>query len=456
MVNEAQSGRASLLCSYARNWRTYNTAVQRIDSVCMYLNKVIEKLRDEHLPGKTTIVMVDGQRMEVRLKPIGVLGLHIWKKAVLVYTKDQLDNILVKEILQSVHKMRLKENISISLEELEGAIKSFSECDSKEYFGPVSVPFQEEPINEASFSLFYESELEAPLIVNTKDFYSRESSIKIADEDITGYVRYAESRLREEVQNVKTIFPTRSSAKIVSIVEEQLILVHTRRLQNDFSLLLDKEMNSDLEIVYRLLQRIPDGIEPLANCFERYVFEKGKAAIDEIKEHYGSDGGIIQSISRADIKVCGMYVTQLGPLLRSFKKKVADFFNQDARFYVRIDDAFRKVISISPPCTRVDSGGLLAEFFDMLMQDEIAPDRQAYTGDSTQVIFKTFVEDGVQLVNLLEDKETFTSAYVAGLAKRLIYRLSHYGEVEMSLIRELGVKFSTFSTHPFPLENLWL
>lgn len=452
MVQDVQCGAGPLLGSYARSWRTYSSAVRRIDALCLYLNKVIEKLCDEHLPGNVTIVMVNGERMEVRLKPVGVLGLHIWKKCVLLYARDCLENVLVREILHAVHQLRTEERPEVSLRDVNVSIRSFNDSDPKEYHGPTAAPFREphEPA-AAEAMLFsadrppnmYESDVEAPFIAATREFYAAESLCKISDDNITGYIHYAETRLREEIQRAKTLFPISAAGRIVAAVETELITAHTSRLQTDFGKLLSSHLHQDLGTVFRLLKRIPDCLEPLTNSFEAHMVQQGRLLVEEIRSHYRPDGVALLPLRRADIGVCGFYVAQLGPLLRSFQRLVQTCFEGDAQFSHCIERAFQAIVALPVPCTREDSGTLLAEFFDLLLQDEIAPDRQRLQAqqqslDSAQ-IYLQFVEDGVSLVGFLETKEPFFRQYVSNLAKRLLHRLSRHGDVETRLIERLGV-----------------
>lgn len=427
-MGEVRQGK-TFLETYSKAWHSYSRAVHQINSLCMYVNKVIEKLRDEHLPKRTLVVLVNGERMEVRIKTVSALGFHIWKKAVLFYAKIEIDNILVKEIMRSFQQLRMRDKSSIPLESLKGAIRSFYDCDQKEFLGPVAVPFKQGEDAIDKLPTLYESDIERPFIEETIKFYAFESTSKISNEDTTGYVTYAEGRLREEIQYAKSLFPTSSCVKIVAAVEAQLVTCHTETLQSSFSRLLESQMNTELEIVYRLLERIPEGIEPLAKCFEEYVFIKGKRTLEEIPSY----------VARGNCKVAAVYVFLLGPLSREFKHQINTHFNDDRRFLDRVANAFRALLSIHPPCSKKDTGSILADFFDLLLQDEVQPDRGIYGkfGKATEQ-FQECINDAIELVEYLEDKESFVKPYITHLAKRLIYRLSHHGEADVLLIPRIG------------------
>lgn len=91
----------------------------------------------------------------------------------------------------------------------------------------------------------------------------------------------------------------------------------------------------------------------------------------------------------------------------------------------------------------LDSGTILGDFFDLLMQDDITPDPCIYKHNDPKERFRRCLNDAVLLVEYLEDKESFVRAYTLHLAKRLIYRLSHHGDTEMLLITNFAVTIHT-------------
>ncbi len=440
--------------------------MRRINALAMYINKVILKMGNDHLPRNVSIVIVDGERMQVRVRPIKALGMHIWKDAILVHSREQQQNVLVAAILACILALRQEAGAAtagqaILLADLETAIKSFHESDPRA-FATLSVAGEEAPpaggapltAEGSDGASFYEAELEGPLIDGTRAFYVTESTAKIASGPITAYIHYAENRLREELQWAKTLLPLSSTLRVVAAVEAQLILAHTERLQADFSLLLESGNIEELAIVFRLVKRIPDGIEPLAASFEAFVLAEATRSAAAIREHYTEDGTAILPLRRADVGVGGFYVAQLGETLRTFKGIVRESFEKDSRFAACIKRAFRRILQSPVPC----SAGILppalltqqrhpealpplvlADFFDRLLQDCIAPDRIRYddVNMTSDQIFRAFLDDGIALVRHLEDKEAFVAAYVERLANRLIYRLSRHGDAEGELIEQL-------------------
>lgn len=424
MINDAQRG-THILTSYASGWRTYSRAIRRIDALFMYFNRLMDTLRQQNLPKNKVVFFMNGRRMEVRFKPVGILGLHFWKLIILEYAREKLGNVIVNELLETVRILRTTGKAPLDLLELQTVIRSFCDADPPEYFGPVEVPLREEQVETPLVSM-YEREVEVPFIAATECFFQEESSSRIAEYGIEGYIKYAEARLRDEGHYMKALFPAASYGKILAATERQLIMVHTKRLQSDFNILLDADAEEELTSVYNLLQRIPDGIGPLTETFEDYVAKRGRSILGKIAE---------------DVKpsmLHSTYVSQLGFLRRHLEATfVRRIFCGDERFLERLNNAFTRILSVRLPCYPKSSGELLAETLDKTMLDESLPDPHCYEGSSNML--SDFIGDAIELVRHLADTDLFVSRFVSDIAKRFIFRLSKHGDIEGVIVTNLTV-----------------
>lgn len=61
-----------------------------------------------------------------------------------------------------------------------------------------------------------------------------------------------------------------------------LVKAHTELLQEEFQRLLDQDKEEDLNRMYNLLHRIPDGLDPLRVRFEEHVKRVGLNAVERI------------------------------------------------------------------------------------------------------------------------------------------------------------------------------
>lgn len=61
-----------------------------------------------------------------------------------------------------------------------------------------------------------------------------------------------------------------------------LVKAHIDLLQEEFQRLLEQDKEDDLNRMYSLLHRIPDGLDPLRTRFEEYVKRVGLSAVERI------------------------------------------------------------------------------------------------------------------------------------------------------------------------------
>ncbi|MGG6497819.1 UNVERIFIED_CONTAM: cullin, partial [Bacteroidetes bacterium 56_B9] len=64
--------------------------------------------------------------------------------------------------------------------------------------------------------------------------------------------------------------------------EQALIAKHASTLRDEFQLLLNNDREDDMARMYKLLARIPDGLDPLRNRFELHVRQAGHLAVEKV------------------------------------------------------------------------------------------------------------------------------------------------------------------------------
>lgn len=396
--------------------------------MCMYIDKVIEKCAEDYQATKVIIVHAKDRRMEVRVKPVGVLGLHLWKTTVLEYIRAELGNALVQQILTAVASLRSSVHSAGSLTDLEVAITSFYHCDPAEYLGPVAVPFDPDHPEPPFAKSIFESDLELPILEATRSFYRADSAAQITQPDITAYVRYAEHRLSEEISMAHRLLPPSSASKLVAAVEAELIVAHTLRLQQEFTGLLASERHKEIKTVYDLLRRLPDGIDPLVECFESFVSHRAHQTVEDVLQNfYKSDPSSLAAL-------CADYVLRLAAVKHTFAQQIRDDFGGDERFSSRLESALRRALSMRPSGMPVEAGAILADFLDMALTNELA-----FVAGMPEEQFDRHIEQCLELLALLGDREPFIRRHFENFARRLLFRLSEHGACETALVGKLGV-----------------
>src|SRR5258708_701292 len=128
----------------------------------------------------------------------------------------------------------------------------------------------------------YKEHFETAFILATEQFYKAESDNYLAQNPVPDYLRKAEERLREEENRVDRYLHTKTRKDLVSECENVLIREHGDLLTESFQTLLDYEKDDDLQRMYALLSRIPDGLDPLRKRFEAHVKSAGLASISKL------------------------------------------------------------------------------------------------------------------------------------------------------------------------------
>lgn len=432
--------------------------MDRLDTLCLYLNRMIEGMREELLerfPRKTFPVIMEGRRWEMTFRPVGAMAMNLWKEGVLVYWRDLLINSnnqapssLLDDILLGIEEYRqnmIDQDVQL-LDDLADAIYSFYWCDPEEYLGPFPSPMVEDPHEEGEESsiippTYYLQYLEQPFLEATRQFYAKQSALALANrKDLTQYVVYAERVLRRETELIGRLFHLPDTlGHTMTVVEEQVIRQHASTLHADFSSILHNHDDHNLRIVYGLLGRIPEGLEPLVGAYEAFVEGEAQMRLEELKIYFDETGqptdrrghGLDQPSKQYQ---SAMLVNILAPLVREIGKQVAECLGDDVRFKIAGETAFHRILKRLIPRSTVGNGQLLAEFFDLLFRDQlIAPSSTVGTNSS----FESLREDGLRLVSLLLDREEFTLAYVDALAARLLFRTSRHGTAELATIEAL-------------------
>ena len=126
----------------------------------------------------------------------------------------------------------------------------------------------------------YEEHFEIPFIVCTEQYYKKESETFLAENSVSDYLKKAEDRLREEEDRVECYLHTKTRKELIAKCEHVLIREHAELMWDSFQSLLDYHKDEDLQRMYTLLSRIPEGLGPLRERFEAHgVKLAGSSAI---------------------------------------------------------------------------------------------------------------------------------------------------------------------------------
>jgi cullin 1 len=225
----------------------------------------------------------------------------------------------------------------------------------------VSLGLDETDPNKACLDV-YKTHFEEPFIEATEKYYKQESESFLAESSVSDYLKRAEDRLREEEDRVERYLNTGTRKPLISKCEHVLIRDHSELMWESFQSLLDFDKDEDLQRMYSLLSRIPEGLEPLRKRFEEHVKRAGLAAVAKLV----GEGGAA-SIEAIDPKA---YVDALLEVHRKNSETVLRSFRGEAGFVASLDKACREFVNrnAATGTSTTKSPELLAKHVDMLLR----------------------------------------------------------------------------------------
>ena len=128
----------------------------------------------------------------------------------------------------------------------------------------------------------------------------------------------------------------------------------------EFQNLLDYDKDEDLQRMYALLARIPEGLEPLRKKFEEHVKRAGQAAISKLVGEGGANAELEPKI----------YVDALLEVYRKNQHTVQRSFKNEMGFVAALDKACRDFVNKNAATgnSTTKSPELLAKHADALLR----------------------------------------------------------------------------------------
>ncbi|KAJ6578957.1 Cullin [Mycena sp. CBHHK59/15] len=383
----------ALLRYYAAEWDRYTTGANYLNRLFTYLNRYwVKRERDE---GKKAVYQVY------------TLALAQWKAQFFDPVQGEHEK-LTGAVLRLIEQQRDGATIDQGL--VKKVVDSF-----------VSLGLDNADPNKECLDV-YKAALEAPFLAATERYYTAESDAFLARASVADYLRRAEERLREEEDRVERYLHTKTRRELVGRAEHVLIRAHAERMWDAFQRLLDFDQDADLQRMYALLARIPEGLEPLRRKFEAHVKAAGLAAVSRLVGADSAAGGEV------DPKA---YVDALLEVHRKNAETVARSFKGEAGFAASLDKACREFVNrnAATGASSTKSPELIAKHADMLLRKN---NKMAEEGDLEGALNRVMV-----LFKYLEDKDVFQTFYTTKLSKRLIHGVSASDESEASMITKL-------------------
>ncbi|KAE8444503.1 hypothetical protein EG329_000487 [Mollisiaceae sp. DMI_Dod_QoI] len=376
----------ALLAFYIREWDRYTTAAKYINHLFRYLNRHwVKREMDE---GKKNIY--------------DVYTLHLvqWRMTLFSEVHDKV----MDAVLKMVEKQRHGETIEHS--QIKSIVDSF-----------VSLGLDEADPTKSTLDV-YRFNFERPFLEATKAFYQAESKQFVAENSIVEYMKKAEVRLDEEEERVNMYLHQDIIVPLKKTCNTALIADHSGILRDEFQVLLDNDRYEDMQRMYNLLSRIPDGLDPLRSKFEAHVRKAGLAAVAKVAVD-------------ADKLEPKVYVDALLEIHTQYQGLVKQAFKDEPEFTRSLDNACREFVNRNQVCKSGSnkSPELLAKYTDALL-------KKSATGAEESDLENTLTQI-MTVFKYIEDKDVFQKFYSRMLARRLVHTSSSSDDAETSMISKL-------------------
>ncbi|KAJ7599806.1 Cullin repeat-like-containing domain protein, partial [Mycena floridula] len=228
-----------LLRYYAAEWDRYTMGATHLNRLFTYFNR--SWVQRERIKGEKGVYQVYS------------LALAQWK--IHFFEPIQKENSkLAGAILRLIERERNGDVID------QGLVK-------KVIFSFVSIGLDDTDPDKECLDV-YKEHFEAPFIDGSGSYYKKESEAFVAENTVSEYLKKAEDRLREEEDRVERYLHTTTRKELIAKCEHVLIREHAELMWDNFQKLSDSNQDEDLQRMYALLTRIPEGLEPISQAIQ--------------------------------------------------------------------------------------------------------------------------------------------------------------------------------------------
>lgn len=261
----------------------------------------------------------------------------------------------------------------------------------------------------------YRENFEAAYVQSTEMFYRLKGPEQLAANGVQAYMRYADSKLREEESRAQRYLEAGSN-RVIQCCVKVLVGDTLPVLLAECAPLIKAGETERLQLMFRLLERVPEGVQPMLNELEAHI----------------TSAGLADMIAAADVitQDSEKYVERLLELFRKFSSLVHDAFSDDPRFLTARDKAFKAVVNdttvfrlelnsgkpAGPKSVAPESKcpELLANYCDMLLR------RTPLSKRLTSEEIESRLKDVLLVLKYVSNKDVFMRYHKAHLTRRLI------------------------------------
>lgn len=278
----------------------------------------------------------------------------------------------------------------------------------------------------------YVHDLEEPLLESTKTYFVAKRQKWIVEDSTPDYLIKAERVLHEERLRVAEYLNPATESRLLRVCEEQILeKVETQLLEKEGSgcqVLLANDRAEDLKRMFRLYERLENGLNPIAKIFRLYIVERGNHIINTRRERVQSE--------KKEKNDDPDFVRGLLELHDKYLGVVEEVYSSHPLFQKAMKEAFQDIVNTD--VGNFTNAELLSTFCDRILKSG--------TEKLTEQEVERNLKRIVQLFSYLNDKDLFAEIYRNQLATRLLNQRSATNDLEKNMIAKLKIQCGTHYT----------
>jgi cullin 1 len=262
------------------------------------------------------------------------------------------------------------------------------------------------------------------------------------------YLIKAEECLRDEEERVNSYLHVSTRPKLLKEAENELLRVHQMQLlekeHSGCAALLRDDKKSDLARMYRMFNRLPKGLEPMADIFCKHVEEEGMRLVRETteaaetKKEKDREAGKASKEAGSSSGPESQFIRGVITLHDKYIEYVQDSFGNSSLFHKALKDAFEAF------CNKQVAGASMAELMATFCDNLLKKGGSEKLGDED---LELVLDKLVRLLAYISDKDLFSEFYRKKLARRLLHATSASEDHEKGLLTRLkqqcGAQFTS-------------
>eukprot|EP00164_Ancoracysta_twista_P002994 GFYU01003990.1.p1 GENE.GFYU01003990.1~~GFYU01003990.1.p1 ORF type:complete len:730 (-),score=273.89 GFYU01003990.1:441-2630(-) len=268
----------------------------------------------------------------------------------------------------------------------------------------------------------YIQDFEDTFLVETSSFYKAESQKWVEQDSFPDYMKKAEERIKNETERVKHYLHSTTEEKLLLVVDTELLVEHQAKLlekeKSGCVALLNDDKKDDISRMYRLFNRLTNGLQPIAAIVKQHITEAGLALVKEFQTQENVD-----QIA---------YIERLLEMHDKYSDLVTVCFSGHAVFHKAMKEAFESFVN--KDVNKSGTPEMMSNYCDHMLKvgaEKLSEEK-----------LEEVLDKVVRLFSYLSDKDMFVEYYRKQLAKRLL--LQRYNDdSERSMIQKLKVRCGT-------------